>query len=163
MAFFKKKSFRPPEVAETTIGLAGTDVMFLCQNLGYNEPEDTYQEAWSEYMKVQYALTQLVIANKRPDIIDQYSEWLKDSTIARIKAGVGTDILRDAVSKDSWFEDALHYQELPMTDIPNELYRKLTPLLPVSIGNEEEASIRRYLEERVPFIYESLMKLNFEV
>ncbi len=163
MAFFKKKAFRPPEVAETTIGLAGTDIMFINQSLGYNEPEDTYQEAWSEYMKVQYALTLMAVANKHPDIVDAFSKWLKSSTIARIQAGVGTDILTKLVSRDSWYKDAYKYQALELGQIPNVLYKNLAPLLPLHVGEKEETALHGYLDQRIPFIYKELMKLNFEV
>ena len=163
MGIFKKKAFRPPEVAETTIGLAGKDIMFINQSLGYNEPEVTYQEAWSEYMKVQYALTLMVVATKHPDIVDVFSRWLKSSTIARVQASFGTDILMDEVSKDSWYKDAHKYQMLELGQIPDVLYKNLAPLLPLHIGNKEETKLHKYLDQRIPFVYKELTKLNFEV
>jgi hypothetical protein len=164
MSIFKKKTFYPPEVAETTIGHAGQDVTWINKQLAYKlAEEDTAQKAWSEYMKVLYALTLGVVAAKRPDISKDFSYFLKNATEAKLRTGIGTDILKREVCKESWFKDAQQYQSLLLDEIPAVLYKNIVPLLPYSLDEGKELALRRYLNERIPFINSSLMKLNFDI
>ena len=163
MAFFKKKTFYPPEVGETTIRLAGIDIMYICTELGYLKPVDTYQEAWSEYMKVEYALTLLVISHKYPKISDDFKYFLENTTKARIKSGTGTELLKKQVSSDAWYKDVDAYMSIQLESIPVALYEKILPLLPFMPDVNQKANLSKYLDRRIPVIYQDLMKLKFGI
>lgn len=163
MAFFKKKTFYPPEVGETTIRLAGIDVMYICTEMGYQKSEVTYQEAWSEYMKVEYALTLLVISHKYPDISDDFKYFLENTTRAKIKRGTDTEILKKQVSSDAWYKDVDEYMSIQLESISTALYEKILPLLPFTPDINQKANLSKYLDRRIPVIYEHLMKLKFGI
>ena len=162
MSLFKKKTFYPPVVAETTIGNAGTDLMFILnKKFGYGEAEDTYQEAWSEYMKVQYALTLMSIAAKTPSMSEDFAYFLENAMKARIEESVGVDILVEEVIADSWYKDVSDYRAIGLDKIPGKLYSKLLPLIPFELNEVQKTALLKYLEQRIPFIYSSLAKLKF--
>lgn len=138
-------------------------MFILNKQLGYDKAENTYQEAWSEYIKVQYALTIKAIADTRPDISEDFAYFLENATKARIKEGVGTEILKAELISDSWYKDVERYLSLDLDKIPRDLYNKLLPLIPLQLNDEQKLVVLQYLEQRIPFIYRSLFKLSFDV
>ncbi len=164
---FRKKTFYPPKIAETILGLSGKDVMWMFQNLRpgmdiENMPtgETGIFDAWSEYMK---ALFGIHLSYVDPGLRKGFEHLLQDATVVRLKSSENVDDLEKLVSNKQWFEGAAEYSRLSDGEIVKKLLKELIKAFPWELSSNEESVLENYLTRHLPQIHDELKKHKFSI